>query len=171
MMMVGIIFSAIGICIMVVITLWAFDVPIDIFPGRKFESKYPELKFRTFLTLYELKPDSWSLHDSYVTKLGEIVIPPSNELYMYRVRRKEENFGFSKSDTRKYQKWLAKEKAEKEKARKKTENENALRWLISETEKEIEAMHKLAKQEMREAEETLKPIIEKQVQKGDANER
>lgn len=144
----------------VIIVFNSFDT--DIFPDRHFESKYPILKFSTFLSLYALNPDSWSLHDDLVIKYGQIGEVLMRYSPLCRYERRSEEFGFSKKDMKKYAKWLRNKRAEDETAKKKAKTEAALTWLISESEKEIAAIRGLAAQEHKNAKETYENILRKE---------
>ena len=114
-----ILLAIVGVSAFIAFTLIVFEASdIDIFPDRHFESKYPILKFDTFLSLYALKPDSWALRDDHVVKYGEIKDVPERGFHLYRHVRRSEEFGFSKKDMKKYVKWL-RNKREKEKTAKK----------------------------------------------------
>lgn len=161
--MIGIFLVAIGIFASIAAAIIFFEASdIDIFPDRHFESKYPILKFSTFLSLYALNPDSWSLQDDHVIKYGEREKVPERYSHLYRYERRTEEFGFSKKDMKKYVKWLRNKRAEEETAKKKAKTEAALTWLISESEKEIAAIRDLAAQEHENAKETYENILRKE---------
>lgn len=138
----------------------ALDMTVS--PDRHFESKYPILKFSTFLSLYALNPDSWSLQDDYVVKYGQIGEVLKRDCCLYRHNGRSGEFGFSKKDTKKYVKWLRNKRSEEETAKKKAKTEAALTWLISESEKEIAAIRELAAQEHKNAKETYENILRKE---------
>lgn len=116
-----------GAYVFIMVVIIVFDVlDIDIFPDRHFESKYPILKFSTFLSLYALNPDSWSLQDDYVVKYGQIGEVLKRDCYLYRHNGRSEEFGFSKKDTKKYVKWLRNKRAEEKKSEKESRNRSRL---------------------------------------------
>lgn len=154
---------AIGVFACVAVAIIFFEtLDMDMSHDRHFESKYPILKFSTFLSLYALNPDSWSLQDDYVVKYGKREKVPEQYARLYRYERRSEKFSFSKKDTKKYVKWLRNKRAEEERAKKKAKTEAALTWLISESEKEIAAIRELAAQEHKNAKETYENILRKE---------
>lgn len=161
--MFAILLAVLGVPAFIAVVLIVSEaIDIDIFPDRHFESKYPILKFSTFLSLYALNPDSWSLQDDHVVKYGEAKEVPARYSCLYRYERRSEEFGFSKKDTKKYVKWLRDKRAEEETAKKKAKTEAALTWLISESEKEVAAIRELAAQEHKNAKETYENILRKE---------